>query len=171
MRELTERRKRFVAEYLLCLNATIAAMNAGYSSKSARYAGRDLLKDPRISELIHTELEKIKQSKIATVQEILEYLTAVMRGETEAEIIVIEKTGNGCSHARRIMKPPAESERLRAAELLGKRYGLFNCTVEVSSAIPVVIVDDMAELDDGHSIGVRIDSKYIPNTESKEVQP
>lgn len=49
-----------------------------------------------------------------------------MRGETKSEIVVVEGYGNGYSKAKRIMKSPDEKERLKAAELLGKRHGLFD---------------------------------------------
>lgn len=74
---------------------------------------------------IDEKLEEISSEKVADAKEVMEYLTSVLRGETESEIVVIEGTGEGCSDARRMTKKPAEQERLKAAELLGKRYGLF----------------------------------------------
>jgi len=145
MRELTERQSRFVLEYLACANAAQAAKNAGYSETTAKYTGRDLLKNPRVLERIRATAESIAQGRIATVQEILEYLTAVMRGQTEAEIVVVEKTGDGCTRVRRITKLPDEKERLKAAELLGKRFGLFTDKINLDSATRVVIVDDIEQ--------------------------
>ena len=69
---------------------------------------------------------------MATATEVMEYLTSVMRGESTAEVVVVEGLGDGCSEARRFKKAPDEKERLRAAELLGKRFGLFKDKVEVS---------------------------------------
>lgn len=82
--------------------------------------------------------------KTADAKEVMEYLTSVMRGESQAEIVVIEGTGDGCSDARRMSKAPDEKERLKAAELLGRRYGLFkeNVNLEVE---PVVLVNDLKE--------------------------
>ena len=48
-----------------------------------------------------------------------------MRGESTAEIVVVEGTGDGCSSAVKVNKSPDEKEKLKAAELLGKRFGLF----------------------------------------------
>ena len=75
----------------------------------------------------------------------LEYLIAVLRGESESEIVVVEGIGDGCLEARTIQKKPDEKERLKAAELLGKRYSLFTDRVEVDGVAQVVIVDDLKE--------------------------
>ena len=81
-----------------------------------------------------------KQKKlIADQDEILQYLTSVVRGETLSEVVVVEGSGFGESQARRIKKAPDERERTKAAELLGKRYGLFTEKVKHTGAIPVVI--------------------------------
>jgi phage terminase small subunit len=61
-----------------------------------------------------------------------------MRGQSEAEVVVIEGTGDGCSEAKKMMKAPEEKERLKAAELLGKRYSLFSDKVNLEGAVPVV---------------------------------
>ena len=69
----------------------------------------------------------------------MEYLTAVLRGESSASVVVVEGVGDGCSEAKIVQKPPDEKERLKAAELLGKRYGMFTDKVNVSGNVPVVI--------------------------------
>ena len=53
---------------------------------------------------------------------------------------VLALSGDGCQEV--IEKPPDMRERLKAAELLGKRYGLFTDKMDVSGAVPVVIVGD-----------------------------
>jgi phage terminase small subunit len=53
-----------------------------------------------------------------------------MRGETQSEIVVVEGCGDGCYEARTMQKAPDEKERLKAAELLGKRYGLYTDKIE-----------------------------------------
>lgn len=70
--------------------------------------------------------DKISSQKIADVTEVMEYLTAVMRGQSESEIVVVEGCGEGVSEARRVHKAPDEKERLRAAELIGKRHGMWS---------------------------------------------
>lgn len=73
----------------------------------------------------------------------MEHLTAVLRGEIREETVVVEGIGDGCSEARIIEKQVAARDRLKAAELLGKRYSLFTEKVEVSG-----LDDEKAKLDD-----------------------
>jgi phage terminase small subunit len=74
---------------------------------------------------------------IADQDEVLKYLTSVLRGETQAEVVVVEGTGMGESSARKVQKAPDEKERLKAAELLGKRYGIFKDKVQAEVVLPV----------------------------------
>ena len=141
---MTPRQRKFCDEYLISGNATDAAIKAGYSPKTAKQTGSENLAKPDLKAYIETELEKLHSAKIADAKEVMKYLTSVMRGESQAEIVVIEGTGDGCSDARRMSKAPDEKERLKAAELLGRRYGLFkeNVNLEVE---PVVLVNDLKE--------------------------
>lgn len=141
---MTKKQKRFCDEYLIDCNATQAAIRAGYSEKSAYSIGVENLKKPEIKSYIEQELERIRDNNIADAAEVMKYLTSVLRGESLAEIVVVEGDGDGCSSARRINKAPDEKERLKAAELLGKRYSLFkdNMTLEIE---PVMIVNDLKE--------------------------
>ena len=79
---------------------------------------------------------------IADQDEVLKYLTSVMRGESQSEIVVVEGVGDGMSEARAIQKAPDEKERLKAAELLGKRYGLYTEKVEQQVDMDLNIVVD-----------------------------
>lgn len=132
---------------MIDLNAT-RAYKAAYphvkSEGAARACASKLLTKTNIKTYIDEQLDKISSEKTANAKEVMEYLTSVMRGESQAEIVVIEGTGDGCSDARRMNKAPDEKERLKAAELLGKRYGLFkeNMTLDVE---PVMIVNDLSE--------------------------
>ena len=141
---MTKKQKRFCDEYLIDCNATQAAIRAGYSEKTAYSIGVENLKKPEIKSYIEQELERIRDNNIADAAEVMKYLTSVLRGESLAEIVVVEGDGDGCSSAKRINKAPDERERLKAAELLGKRYSLFkdNMTLEIE---PVMIVDDLKE--------------------------
>ena len=140
---LTDKQRRFIDEYCIDLNATQAAIRAGYSQKAARAIGGENLSKPAIKSAIEAALEKIHTDKVATAREVEEYLTRVMRGETSAEIVVIENIGDFCSSARHIDKAPDERERLKAAELLAKRYGLLEQKVKVDGGVSVVIHDDI----------------------------
>lgn len=144
---MTDKQRKFCDEYLIDLNAT-RAYKAAYphvkSEGAARACASKLLTKANIKTYIDEQFDKISSEKTADAKEVMEYLTSVMRGESQAEIVVIEGTGDGCSDARRMNKAPDEKERLKAAELLGRRYGLFkkNVNLEVE---PVVLVNDLKE--------------------------
>ena len=143
-REMTEKQKRFADEYLISLNATQAAIKAGYEGKFVGQNADKLLKNTKISEYISARMAEKEARLIANQDEILKYLTSVMRGESVSEVVVVEGGGNGFSEARRIEKSPDEKERLKAAELLGKRYGLYTEKMEVDADVsPIVIKDDV----------------------------
>lgn len=92
-----------------------------------------------IQTYIDEKLKELSDKKIADQHEVLAYLTSVLRGETQSEIVVVEGVGDGCSEARRLQKAPDEKERLKAAELLGKRMGLFKDKLDVTANVPVII--------------------------------
>lgn len=152
MRELTEKQKRFALEYAIKCNAAQAAIAAGYSVKSSRYIGYKLLKNQRIAAMVKEALDTAQAQKVCDLQEVMEYLTTVMRGETEATIVVTERHGDGTSTARTFIKPPSEGERLRAAELIGKRYGLFTGRVDIDANVTPVIICGAADIEDGDTI-------------------
>lgn len=128
--KFTPKQKRFCDEYLIDLNATQAAIRAGYSDKYANTNASKLLQITTIKEYIAQRMAEKESELIATQDEVLKYLTAVMRGESVSEVVVVEGMGEGCSQARRFEKAPDEKERLKAAELLGKRYGLYTDKIE-----------------------------------------
>lgn len=144
---MTDKQKRFCDEYLVDCNATQAAIRAGYSKKTANEQAARLLAKVNIKAYIDAQLEKMQQETVASAEEVIKYLTSVLRGESEAEIVVVEGKGDGYSAAKHIQKQPDEKERLKAAELLGKRYGLFTDKVSVDGAVPVVL-DGAGELEE-----------------------
>jgi len=139
---MTNAQRRFADEYLIDCNAT-RAYRAVYpkckKDETAAVSGNRLLKNIEVKTYINEQLDKISDEKVADAKEITEYLTSVLRGRSSAEIVVIESKGDGHSLAKHVKKAPDERERLKAAELLGKRYGLFKETLAVSGALPVVI--------------------------------
>ena len=145
--KLTIKQQRFADEYIISGNATEAAIKAGYAKRAAYQQGAENLKKPHIKTYIDERLEAINSAKIADQEEVLQYLTAVMRGETESTVVVVEGDGNGVSRARLFDKNPDEKEKLKAAELLGKRYGAFTDKVSVDGNIAVEFVgyDDVEE--------------------------
>lgn len=136
---MNTKQKRFCDEYLLDCNASQAAIRAGYSPKVARVTAAKLLTNANIKGYIDEQLERLHTEKTADAQEVLEYLTAVLRGESSSEIVVVEGCGEGVSEARRVQKAPDEKDRLKAAELLGKRYRLFTDKLDLDGGVSVVI--------------------------------
>ncbi len=149
---MTEKQKRFCDEYLIDCNATRAYKTVYQNVKSdevARKAGSRLLTNVDVKNYIADRMEEIHNEKTADAQEVIEYLTSVLRGESTAQEIVVEGTGDGCSEARTMEKFPSEKERLKAAELLGKRYALFTDKVETDVDMDLNITIDYGEDDTG----------------------
>lgn len=130
MEKMTAKQMRFCDEYLIDLNATQAAIRAGYSEKNARNIASENMAKPNIRAYIDQRMAEKESKLIADQDEVLRYLTAVLRGETQSEVVVVENIGDYMSEARTMQKAPDEKERLKAAELLGKRYGLYTDRVE-----------------------------------------
>lgn len=137
---MNARQKRFCDEYLIDCNATQAAIRAGYSPKTAKVTGAKMLTNANLKAYIDEQLERIHNEKTADAQEVLEYLTAVMRGQhTEQTLQLI---GDGVQKIADI--DVSAKERLKAAELIGKRYGMFKDNVNLGES-RVVIASDVPE--------------------------
>lgn len=149
---MTEKQKRFCDEYLSDLNATRAYKAVYKSVKSdevAKAAASRLLTNVNVKKYIADRMEEIHNEKTADAQEVIEYLTSVLRGKSSSTEIVVEGTGDGCSEARTMEKSPSEKERLKAAELLGKRYALFTDKIETDVDMDLNITIDYGEDDTG----------------------
>lgn len=145
---MTPSEKKFADEWLIDCNGTRAYM-AAYprikNSKSAGVLANKLLAKASVRQYVDKKLAELSSKKIASAEEVMEYLTSVLRGESSSEIVVVEGTGDGCSEARAVQKKPDEKEKLKAAELLGKRYGLYTENVNVSGVSTVIIEEDLNE--------------------------
>lgn len=104
--KLTSKQKKFALEFLISGNITNAAKKAGYSERSARQIGSLNLTKPNIVEYMKEVLNKAKSKEVATTEEVLEFLTSVMRGD------IAEQFG----------LDPAIADRTKAAQLLMKRF-------------------------------------------------
>lgn len=137
---MTDKQKRFCDEYLIDCNATQAAIRAGYSPKTAKQTGCENLAKPDLKAYIDERLEEMHNEKTADAQEVLEYLTSVMRGEHKEQVLKL--VGEGVQTISDI--DVGAKDRIKAAELIGKRYGMFKdgLAVEVE---PVTLVNDLKE--------------------------
>ena len=143
--KLTEKQKRFADEYIISGNATQAAIKAGYAKKAAYQTGAENLRKPQIKNYIDERLEELKSERTADAQEVLEYLTSVMRGNETEEVLI----GVGEGMQSTIQKEVGAKDRLKAAELLGKRFALFTDKTEVAVSEIPTFVDDIDGDEDG----------------------
>lgn len=126
---LTEKERIFADEYIKTTNATQSAIKAGYAEKSASSKGSQLLRKVKVRKYIDGVMEKRSKNTIATADEVLEYLTRVVRGE--------EKDAFGLD--------ASIADRTKAAELLGKRHMLFTDKVKLDAEIEIDISDRMKQ--------------------------
>lgn len=161
-RKLTAKQQRFCDEYLIDLNATQAAIRAGYSQKTAYSIGQENLKKPEISAYIEKRMAEKEDALIAKQDEVMMYLTAVMRREKTEHIVVTlsEKTSTYVPDATgtmrkqtiekevpQIVEIPAQlRDANKAAELIGKRYALFKDNVQLD--VKPVVIDGGDDLED-----------------------
>lgn len=131
---LTDKQKRFTDEYIVDCNATQAAIRAGYSPKSASRTGSKLLNNAKVRRYIDRELDVIRSRNIADAEEVMLFLTRVMRGDVKEPMVLRGENGQVVE-----MVAFSARERLKAAELIGKRYGIFSENVQVQSSEPVII--------------------------------
>lgn len=135
--KLSTKQKDFADEYIICGNATQAAIEAGYSVNYAKSQSHKLLVNVGVKSYIDERLKEIESAKTATQQEVLEYLTSVMRGEQKEETLI--GAGQGFQEITNISV--SAKDRLKAADLLNK---IHQAREEKSAAKEdIVIVNDI----------------------------
>lgn len=137
--KLTVKQKKFADEYIRLGNSTQAAINAGYSKKTARQIGADNLSKAYIREYINEKMDALDKKKTMQIKEIMEELTSIARGELKEERL--DKDGNI------VETRPLFADRLKAMDMLGKRYGMWNGMAQ-EAASQTVIIDDMTDGDE-----------------------
>lgn len=138
--KLTERQKRAADFFIELGNKSQALLKAGYSKKSS-----SIFENPAVKEYVEERLKLLDEERIASAREVMTYLTAVMRGEEKEQVVVIEGEGDGVSSARNIEKSIPAKDRIKAAELLGKRFGIYTDKIKMGGDISVVIKEDINE--------------------------
>ena len=138
---MTEKQKIFADEYIIDLNATRAYKAAYPSVKKdsvASAAASRMLGNVKVKAYIDEQLEKLKSERVADQQEVLEFLTSVMRGKKTEPLLVLDGEGK-----QKVVDaiPPVQA-RTKAAELLGKRYRLFTDKQEVEVQGTVVFANE-----------------------------
>jgi phage terminase small subunit len=125
--KLTKKERIFADEYVKTTNGTQSAITAGYSEKTARSKASQLLTKVNVRQYIDAVMNERSKNTIATADEVLEYLTRVVRGE--------EKDAFGLD--------VSVADKTKAAELLGKRHMLFTDKVKLSAEVEIDISDRM----------------------------
>lgn len=139
--KLTIKQKRFADEYIISGNATQSAIKAGYSEKYVSTNTDKLLKNTNIKAYINKRLKELEDKAIAKQDEVLKFLTSVLRNEQTEEVLY--GMGEGMQGKTRI--EISAKDKIKAAELLGKRYGTWTDKVDVNAEVRTVIVDDLED--------------------------
>ena len=143
MVKLTEKQKKFADYYIELGNATQAAINAGYASKYANTNASKLLQNTTIKSYIDERLSQLASERIVSAEEVLEFLSSVMRNEQKEEVL----KGVGMGEQAKTHIEVSAKDRVKAAELLGKRYALFTDKTEMTVTEVPVFVDDLGDHD------------------------
>lgn len=110
--KLTPKQKKFCDEYLKLGNATQAAKNAGYSEKTAYRTGADNLKVPHILDYINARQEQIASKDIADIDEIMKYLTDVMRGKIKDQFDLDASLSERTKAAQELLKRNVDDRKM-----------------------------------------------------------
>lgn len=135
--KLTPKQKAFAEYYIETGNATEAARKAGYKGKNLNRIASENLSKLDIKSYIDEKMKELEDKRIAKAEEVLEYLTRVIRGEETEQVVVTENIGDFMSEAKVVDKEISAKDKIKAAELLGKRYRLFVDKVEKNSNVNV----------------------------------
>ena len=129
--KLTQKQRRFIDEYIISGNATQAAIKAGYSKKTARKIGQENLTKPDIKAAIEKRNAEIQSKKTADMTEVMEYLTSVMRGEQTESVATSKRVYSNVEVSAK--------DRIKAAELIGKRNGAWTDKKEINGDLSIEI--------------------------------
>ncbi len=115
--KLTEKQKRFCDEYIKLGNAKEAAINAGYSKKTAKSMGAENLTKPDLKKYIDERMEQLASERIMSAQEILERLSLIANAKIKETVVVANAEGYS-----EVEKPPDFKVQIQAMKELLKRY-------------------------------------------------
>ena len=142
MSKLNDKQKAFADYYIESLNATESYKRAYECSyNTARTNGARLLTNANIKKYIDEVMSAKEESRIASQDEILQILTDIARGITEEEVVQFSQLGEELRTTRK----PTIKDRMKASELLGKRYRMFVDKAELEITEPITIIDDIGD--------------------------
>lgn len=143
---ITSKQQVFADEYLKDLNGTRAYKAAYKSVKKdsvAKAAASRLLTNVNVKAYIDEQLEIMHNERTADAQEVIEFLTSVMRGEVKEPVPILDGDG----YQKVVELQPSVQTRRAAAVDIGKRYALFTDKSEVAITEPPQFIDDIGDLD------------------------
>ena len=132
-KHLNKRQIDFVQEYMKTNNVRQSAIKAGYSPKTASVQGSRLLTNVKVSAYINAINERLESDKIADIEEVMQYLTSVMRGEKKDQFDL----------------DPSLSERTKAASELARRLDVKARNLNIECAVNIIDdIPDDTEIED-----------------------
>lgn len=146
--KLTPKQKAFADFYIELGNATEAAQKAGYKGNNLNRIASENLSKLDIKQYIDERMKEIENDRIAKAEEVLAFLSSSLRGDVLEEVVATESDGAGGIKPVILKKQLSAKDRIKAAELLGKRYALFTEKVDLEGNVGVTIIDDIGVLED-----------------------
>lgn len=146
VKKLTIKQQAFADLYIEKGNATEAYLEAYPNVKKATTARANssrLLTNANVSAYIEKRMEELKSERVADQQEILEYLTSILRGEQKEE--TLRGVGEGAQTIDDI--DVSAKDRIKAAEMLGKRYAMWTEKQQLDVTGAVTFIDDIGDGD------------------------
>jgi phage terminase small subunit len=138
--KLTEKQIRFADYYIETGNATESAKKAGYSENTAAEMGYENLNKPHIKQYIDEKLKLLSDKRIMNAEEVMQLLTSIARDEQEEDVVVFGENGPEITS-----KGMSAKDRLKALELIGKRYAMWTDKQQIDGTVGVQLVDDIGE--------------------------
>ena len=145
--KLNIKQKAFADYFIETGNAYQSAIKAGYSENYAKGNVIKLLENESVKAYIDERMKQIESDRIAKAEEVLAFLSLSLRGEVVEEVVATE-TVDGMIKPVILKKQLSAKDRIKAAELLGKRYALFTEKVDLEGNVGVTIIDDIGALED-----------------------
>lgn len=160
--KLNKQQRMFADEYLIDLNATQAAIRAGYSENTAYSQGQRLLKHVEVKSYLKQRMQAIDDDRLMKRDEVLFLLTSIARGESlDMKEVTLRKTDfvddpNGTGekipvqndYVEKIFLTPKNSDRIKALDTLGKYFSLWTEKKEIHATITPVFIDDIEDIGD-----------------------
>lgn len=143
--KLTLKQQRFCDEYIICGNATQAAIKAGYSEKTAYSQGQRLLKNVEIKSVLKKRTEELFDERAMSVAEALAISASIARGEVQQGYSKTIDKLNGDEVIKEIdyEYTPSVEERQRSLDHILKVSGAYIDRKEIEHTGAVQFIDDI----------------------------